>query len=196
MSKDNSVTPTPSHTGDTLLPRPRSTSLSEQSDIAKQPKRKTELQKLTRDTLDLDINVLNTGSRLLRSHKTLLHLEEDEEHIQQRFEQDRIIDEEISFRPLRAGQTTPERHHPTRQDFEYIYRHIDDSDCQKWASDLEPWLNFIKTHLITPDPSIPLLDKEGKEYPDITFSLDNLLQLPTNKKYLKKKQKDKSHETP
>ena len=78
---------------------------------------------------------------------------------------------------------------PTRQDFEYIYRNIDDLDCQVWASDLEPWLHFVKRHNLHADPSIPILDKNGSEYPDATFSLETLLQLPTNKKYLKKRRK-------
>ena len=198
MSKDTTSTSIPSNTEDTPLSRTRSTSLSEQSDTPKQYKRKSELQKLTQDTSDLDINVLNTGGRLLRSQKTLLHPTDDVDPqlIQQQFEQERIIDAEISFRPFRAGQTTQDKHHPTRQDFEYIYQNIDDVECQKWAFELEPWLDFIKKDHITNDPSIPLLDKEGNEYPDITFSLDNLLQLPTNKKYLKRKQKHKTHETP
>ena len=37
------------------------------------------------------------------------------------------------------------------------------------------------------DPSLPVLDTGGLEYPDAIFSLETLLQLPTNKKYLKKK---------
>ena len=39
------------------------------------------------------------------------------------------------------------------------------------------------------DPSVPVLDKDGLEYPDAIFSLETLLQLPTNKKHLKKKRK-------
>ena len=192
MSKDTSQQSTPPHTGD--IPPSRSRTNSLPSD--KQSKRKTELQKLTQDTSDIDINVLNTGGRLLRSQKTLLHQDQDHEdelvHLRQEFEKDRIIDEEITFRPRRAGQTTSEKHNPTRQDFEYIYQHIDDSQCQTWASELELWFQFIRTHNLRSDPSIPILDKEGNEYPDVTFSLDNLLQLPANKKYLKKKQKHKN----
>ena len=78
---------------------------------------------------------------------------------------------------------------PTQQDFEYIYSNIDDLDCQVWASDLEPWLHFINRHNIQVDPSVPVLDKDGLEYPDDIFFLETLLQLPTNKKYLKKKRK-------
>ena len=193
MSEDTSDPSTP-HTGDIPPPRTRTNSLplSGKADEIRQSKRKTEIQKLTQDTSDIDVNVLNTGGRLLRSQKTLLHQDdEDEQHLRQEFEKGRIIDEEISFRPRRAGQTTSERHIPTRHDFEYIYHHIDDSECQTWASELEPWLQFIRSHNLRADPSIPILDKEGNEYPDVTFSLDNLLQLPTNKKYLKKKQKQK-----
>ena len=52
-------------------------------------------------------------------------------------------------------------------------------------------MNFIGKHNIFQDPSLPILDKNGLEYPDLTFSLDTLLQLPSNKKYLKKKTKKK-----
>ena len=158
----------------------------------RQPRKKrTEAQKLQTDTisaLNLDTNILHSGSRLLRSHKTLLDTE-DEHALRKQFERDRLIDQEISYRPLRAGQTTQEKHLPTRQDFEYIYRHIDESDCQIWASDLEQWLHFVKRHDLHADPSIPILDKDGLQYPDAIFSLDTLLQLPTNKKYLKKRRK-------
>ena len=89
----------------------------------------------------------------------------------------------------KQDKLTQERHLPTQQDFEYIYRNIQDLDCQVWASDLEPWLHFIKKHNIHTDPSVPILDKDGLEYPDAIFLLETLLQLPTNKKYLKKKRK-------
>ena len=79
-----------------------------------------------------------------------------------------------------------ERFKPRREDSEYIYSHIDEVRCQVWASNLEAWLFFINHHNLYPDPSVPILDKDGIEYPDISFSLDNLLQLPSNKKYLKK----------
>ena len=158
----------------------------------KQPRKKrTEAEKLQTDTLaalNLDTNILHSGSRLLRSQKTLLDTEE-EEKIRKQFEHDRLIDQEITYRPLRAGQTTQEKYLPTRQDFEYIYKHIEDLDCQVWASELEPWLHFVKRHNLHADPSIPVLDKDGLEYPDAIFSLETLLQLPTNKKYLKKRRK-------
>ena len=161
-------------------------------DTPKQIRRKrTEAEQLQTDTLaalNLDTNILHSGSRLLRSHKTLLDTE-DEQAIRQQFEHDRLIDQEIAYRPLRAGQTTQEKHLPTRQDFEYIYRHIDELSCQVWASDLEPWLHFVKRHNLHADPSNPVLDKDGSEYPDAIFSLETLLQLPTNKKYLKKTRK-------
>ena len=138
MSQDTSNPSTLPHTGDIPPPRTRTNSLplSGKADKIKQSKRKTEIQKLTQDTSDIDVNVLNTGGRLLRSQKTLLHQDEDDEleqHLCQEFEKDRIIDEEITFRPLRPGQTTSERHNPTRQDFEYIYQHIDDIECQTWG---------------------------------------------------------------
>ena len=44
---------------------------------------------------------------------------------------------------------------------EYIYRNIDDLDCQVWASDLEPCLHFVKRHNIQVHPSVPVLDKDG-----------------------------------
>ena len=104
-------------------------------DTPKQPRKKrTEAEKLQTDTLaalNLDTNILHSGSRLLRSQKTLLDTE-DEENIRKQFEHDRLIDQEIADRPLRAGQTTQEKYLPTRQDFEYIYKHIEDSDCQAW----------------------------------------------------------------
>ena len=77
----------------------------------------------------------------------------------------------------------------TRADFEYIYKNIDNLECQTWASDLESWLNFIGKHNIFQDPSLPILDKNGLEYPDLTFLLDTLLQLPSNKKYLEGRQR-------
>ena len=132
----------------------------------KQPRKKrTEAQQLQTDTLaalNIDTNILHSGSRLLCSQKTLLDTEE-EQAIRKQFEHDRLTDQEISLRPLRAGQTTQERHLPTRQDFEYIYRNIDDLDCQVWASELEPWLNFVTRNRIHSDPSIPVLDKDGLE---------------------------------
>ena len=152
------------------------------------PKRKNEAQKLEQDALallDIDSDTLHSGSRHLRSQKTLFM--SDEDTIRKEVERGRLIDEEITYRPLRPGQReVDERFKPEREDFEYIYSHIDEVRCQVWASNLEAWLFFIKHHNLYSDPSVPILDKDGLEYPDISFSLDNLLQLPTNKKYLKK----------
>ena len=192
MSKDTYPTNTSSIGED---PPPVGKVLTTSDDISvgtpKQPRKKrTEAQKLHTDTLaalDIDTNVLHSGSRILRSHKTLLDTEE--QAIRKEFEHERLIDQEISLRPLRAGQVTQEKHLPTRQDFEYIYKHIDELDCQVWASDLELWLHFVNRHKLQRDPSVPVLDKDGLEYPDAIFSLETLLKLPTNKKYLKKKRK-------
>ena len=77
-------------------------------------KKRTEVQKPQTDTLaalNKDTNFLQSGFRLLCSHKTLLDTEE--QAIRRQFEHERIVDEEISFRPLRAGQVTQERHLPT-----------------------------------------------------------------------------------
>ena len=197
MSKDNSSTDTSSIEEDTTQIKPTFT--SSDTDIthsALQSKRKSKVAQLQQDTLaalNVDSNILHSGSRLLRSQKTLFL--SDEEHIRKQLDHERLVDEEISFRPHRAGQTTDDRYAPTRVDFEYIYRHIDDLDCQIWASDLESWLDFINRHSLTQDPSLPILDKDGLEYPDLPFSLDNLLKLPTNKKYLKKKKKTQSHDS-
>ena len=160
-------------------------------------KRKTEAQKLQQDIiekLNLDSNILHSGSRLLRSKKTLYL--SDEDRIRQEVEKNRLFDQEITLRPLRPGQGLQnERFCPKREDFEYIYRHIDELDCQVWATNLEPWLHFITQHSLYPDPSIPILDKDGKEYPDLQFSLDNLLCIPANKKYLKKNRKKTTHDS-
>ena len=133
MSKDNSSTNTSSIGEDTP---PVGKVLTTSDDISigtpKQPRMKrTEAQKLHTDTLaalDIDTNVLHSGSRILRSHKTLLDTEE--QAIRKEVEHERLIDQEISLRPLRAGQTTQEKHLPTRHDIEYIYKHIDELDCQ------------------------------------------------------------------
>ena len=202
MSKDNSSTDTSSIEEDTQQSQSlRKTHLaSSDTDIphsGTQPKRRSKVAQLQQDTLEalhVDSNILHSGSRLLRSQKTLFLSDEDK--IRKQLEHDRIIDEEFSLRPRRAGQTTQDRYAPTRADFEYIYQHIDDLECQIWASDLESWLTFIKKYNIFQDPSLPILDKNGLEYPDLTFSLDTLLQLPSNKKYLKKKtKKTKSHDS-
>ena len=190
MSRNNSPTNT-SSTGEATPPSGKVfTSVDDISvGTSKQPRKKrTEAQQLQTDAvaaLDIDTNILHSGSRLLRSHKTLLDTEE--QTIRTQVEHGRLIDQEISLRPLRAGQVTQERHLPTRQDFEYIYKNIDELDCQVWASDLELWLHFVNRHKLQTDPSVPVLDKDGLEYPDAIFSLDTLLKLPTNKKYLKRK---------
>ena len=109
MSKDNSSTSTSSIGEDTP---PVGKVLTTSDDISigtpKQPRKKrTEAQKLHTDTLaalDIDTNVLHSGSRILRSHKTLLDTEE--QAIRKEVEHERLIDQEISLRPLRAGQTT------------------------------------------------------------------------------------------
>ena len=155
-------------------------------------KRQTEAEKLreTSEHLDIDADLLHSGFRLLRSHKTLQAPDEDQA-IRQQFEHDNLIEDEISLRPRRAGQTTTEKHYPTRRDFEYIYKNIDELDCQVWAENLEPWLHFVKTNnLIETDPSLPILDKNGTEYPNLEYSLETLIKIPANKTYLKI-QKDK-----
>ena len=81
MSKDNSSTNTSSIGEDTP---PVGKVLITSDDISigtpKQPRKKrTEAQKLHTDTLaalDIDTNVLHSGSRILTSHKTLLDTEE------------------------------------------------------------------------------------------------------------------------
>ena len=192
MSQDNLSTNT-SSIGEDIPPVGKVLTTSDDISVGtpKQPRKKrTEAQKLHTDTLvalDIETNVLHSGSRLLRSHKTLLDTEE--QAIRKEIEHARLIDQEISLRPLRAGQVTQEKHLPTRQDFEYIYKYIDELDCQVWASDLELWLHFVNRHKLQTDSSVPVLDKDGLEYPDAIFSLDTLLKLPTNKKYLKKKRK-------
>ena len=59
----------------------------------RQPRKKrTEAEKLQTDTLaalNLDTNILHSGSRLLRSQKTLLDTE-DEENIRKQFEHDSL----------------------------------------------------------------------------------------------------------
>ena len=121
MNKDNSSTNTSSIGEDT---HPIGKVLTTSDDISvgapKQPRKKrTEAHKLHTDTLvalDIDTNILHSGSRLLRSHKTLLDTEE--QAIRKQVEHGRLQDQEISLRPLRAGQVTQEKHLPTRQDFE------------------------------------------------------------------------------
>ena len=117
MSKDTPTTNI-SSIGEDTPPSGKVSTSSEDTpvDTPRHPRKKrTEAQKLQTDTLaalNIDTNILHSGSRLLRSQKTLLDTE-DENTIRKRFEHDRIIDEEISLRPLRAGQTTQERHLPT-----------------------------------------------------------------------------------
>ena len=85
MSEDTSSKTTSSNIEDTPLTRSKAASLSEheETDTVKQPKRiKSEAQKLQQDTiaaLNLDSNILNTGSRLLRSQRTLLHTDNEAE---------------------------------------------------------------------------------------------------------------------
>ena len=179
--------------------RSRTTSTSSEAEILdkvlKAKKKRNEAEQLQLDSqkLNIDSNLLHSGHRYLRSHKTLLGPEE-KESIERALEKDRLLDQEISLRPRRAGQTTEDKHLPARRDFEHIYRHIDELACQVWASDLEPWLEFVLHHdLISTNPSIPILDKDGTEYPDVNFSLETLLKLPTNKKYLKRVPPKKSN---
>ena len=95
MSKDTSPTNTSSIGEDTP---PVGKVLTTSDDISvgtpKQPRKKrTEAQKLhthTLDALDIDTNVLHSGSRLLRSHKTLLDTEE--QAIRKEVEHERLID--------------------------------------------------------------------------------------------------------
>ena len=111
MSKDTSPTNTSSIGEDTP---PSGKVLTTSDDISvgtpKQPRKKrTEAQKLQTDTLvalDIDTNILHSGSRLLRSQKTLVDTEE--QAIRKQVEHGRLIDQEISLRPLRAGQVTQE----------------------------------------------------------------------------------------
>ena len=68
-------------------------------------KRKNEAQKLEQESLaflDIDSDTLHTGSRQLRSQRTLFM--SDEDTIRKEVERGRLIDEEITYRPLRPGQ--------------------------------------------------------------------------------------------
>ena len=79
-----------------------------------QPKRRSKVAQLQQDTLEalnVDSNILHSGSRLLRSQKTLFLSDEDK--IRKQLEYDRLVDEEYSLRPRRAGQTTQDRYAPT-----------------------------------------------------------------------------------
>ena len=81
MSKDTSSTLPSSQAEDTPLTRTKTSSLSEheETDSTKQIKKKgSEAQKLQQDT-NIDNNILQSGSRLLRSHKTLISSDEDAE---------------------------------------------------------------------------------------------------------------------
>ena len=202
MSKDtpsHTYTHREEHSSSTLPTSPGitfSSSDNQQFCTPQKSKRKTEAQQLEHDiitSLNLDSNILHSGSRLLRSQKTLYIADEDK--IIKEVERNRLIDEETELRPLRPGQGVhDQRFLPKREDFDYIYRHIDELDCQVWVSNLEPWLHFIIQHNLYPDPSLPVFDKEGVEYPDAQFSLDTLLGLPSNKKYLKKKRKKSTYD--
>ena len=130
MSKDSSFTDTSSLEEDTLqfqsLRKAHLT--SSDTDIPHsgiQPKRRSKVAQLQQDTLEA---LLHSGSRLLRSQKTLFLSDEDK--IRKQLEYDRLVDEEFSLRPRRAGQTTQDRYAPTRADFEYIYKNIDNLECQ------------------------------------------------------------------
>ena len=192
MSKDNSIdNASSSEEDEVLFSSPllnRSTFSLSSTHPGGKHKKKTEAQKLRQEAIaayNLDGNLIHSGTRLLRSQKTLCM--SDEDTIRLEIERERLKDEEISLRPLRPGQRQrDERFQPGREDFEYIYSHIDQLDCQTWASHLEPWLNFVNNHNLYADPSLPILDKDGIGYPDCTFSLDSLLKLSGNKKYLKK----------
>ena len=104
MSRNTSPTNT-SSIGEDTPPSGKVSSSSDDTSIGtpKQPRKKrTEAQKLQTDTLaalNLDTTILHSGSRLLCSQKTLLETE-DEHTIRKQFEHERIIDEEISYRPL------------------------------------------------------------------------------------------------
>ena len=112
MSQDNLSTNT-SSIGEDIPPVGKVLTTSDDISVGtpRQPRKKrTEAQKLHTDTLvalDIDTNVLHSGSRLLRSHKTLLDTEE--QAIRKEIEHARLIDQEISLRPLRAGQVTQEK---------------------------------------------------------------------------------------
>ena len=95
-------------------------------------KRKNEAQKLEQESLaflDIDSDTLHSGSRQLRSQKTLFMSDEDK--IRKEVERGRKIDEEITYGPLRPGQKDiDERFKPQREYFEYINSHIDEVRCQ------------------------------------------------------------------
>lgn len=193
MSENTSHTHTPSTEESTSTSSSTDNEILLNSKHSKKKRNEAEILQIeTSAHLSTNSNLLHSGSRILRSQKTLVP-SESEEAIRREIEYDRLLEQEISLRPLRAGQTTQERHPPARQDFEYIYKNIDQLTCQVWASNLEPWLDFVKAHKLYEDLSFPILDKDGLEYTNLTFSLETLLKLPTNKKYLKKKRKNIQH---
>ena len=112
MSKDSSFTDTSSLEEDTLQSQSlrKAHLTSSDTDISHsgiQPKRRSKVAQLQQDTLEalnVDSNILHSRSRLLRSQKTLFLSDEDK--IRKQLEYDRLVDEEFSLRPRRAGQTT------------------------------------------------------------------------------------------
>ena len=105
MSQDNLPTNT-SSIGEDIPPVGKVLTTSDDISVGtpKQPRKKrTEAQKLHTDTLvalDIETNVLHSGSRFLRSHKTLLDTEE--QAIRKEIEHARLIDQEISLRPCKS----------------------------------------------------------------------------------------------
>ena len=95
-----------------------------------------------------------------------------------------FAEEQIHLIPNLPGQTTDEIKNPTREVFEYAYKHFTDSKVRQYLVDVQAWLYFIRYHK-KPDCSIPTLDHTGKPYTEVTnWTLQDIDALPANAKKL------------
>ena len=85
-----------------------------------------------------------------------------------------------NLRPLWPGQTSEDRQLPTQEVFRYVYRHIEDDECQKYLNEVKPWLAFNAEHQLYTNPTLPILDQKGKSFPDLEFDIHAILNLPAN----------------
>ena len=186
------------------IPSPIKTyAASEPSSSPKRKQRLTEIQQLQLDTksfLQQDPTQSTIAIRQTRSKKSLYHSATNlslqpeltsntasssltsnpsEEEIQRELEEDKLNDLERSLYVLFPGQTVEQKKAPTRNVFEYAYQHHTDSECRRFLTDIQPWIQFRRKYK-REDLSLPILDKTGTPTQTQDSLPEALDTLPTN----------------
>ena len=114
-----------------------------------------------------------------------------ERQVQAEAEQDKLDDEERSLWVLHPGQKEHPLKPPSRQVFEYAYHNFQNTECRRFLSQIQPWIQFRRKHKRT-DFSLPVLNYFGAPQLNKESLPEDLDTIPSNKEHIASLSKNKT----